>query len=140
MSELNKELAKITDFKLNIQERGILMFHLFVSYESGFSQGVGGLVLDDYIKNPNYDPSDEKSSRGERVGTAYGCEMIRQLMLTLEVDDFSDAKNKLIYILGEGEAFSFKPLGIQTLSVYGKVKTLIFSDVLDKFKLENKGG
>ncbi len=124
MSEMNfnKELAKITSFKLNISDRGILMFHIFVDYEGGYSQGVGGLVLDEY---------DKKSK--SRVGTAYGCEMIRQLMLVLGVDDFNDAKDKLIYILGEGDGLSFKPKGIQTLNVYGNVKTLIFSDIFNKF-------
>lgn len=124
MSEfkLNKELAKITSFSLSIKERGILMFNIFVSYENGCGQCVGGLVLDDY-----------NESKKIREGTAYGCEMIRQLMIVLDVDDFSDAKDKLIYVLGEGEGLSFKPKGVQTLSVYGEVKTLIFSDVFNQF-------
>ena len=121
--DLNKELAKISSFNLSIKERGILMFNLTVSYESGCCQNIGGLVLDDYNKDAK-----------QREGTAYGCEMIRQLMIVLDVDDFNDAKDKLIYVLGEGEGFSFKPKGIQTLNVYGNVKTLIFSDIFDKFQ------
>ena len=124
---MNKELAKIESFKLNISDRGILMFYIFVKYESGCSQGVGGMCLDEYDKETK-----------TRVGTAYGCEMIRQLMLTLKVDDFSDAKDKLIYVLGEGEGFSFKPLGIQTLDVYGDVKTMIFDEVYQKFAAEGE--
>ena len=129
MGDLKKKLAKISKFKLNVNDRGILMFWIDVDYEDGLSQGVGGLVLDEYLEGNN-------GSLGKRVGTAYGCEMIRQLMLTLEVDDFNDAKDKIIYILGEGEGFSFKPKGIQTLSVYGNKKSLVFDDLI--YLLENK--
>ena len=138
MDIYNRELAKIKKFHLNIKDRGILVFHIDVDYESGCSQSVGGLCLDEFVVNPCYDSGDRDSSRGERVGTAYGCEMIRQLMLTLDVNSFDDARDKLIYVLGEGEGLSFKPMGIQTLSVYGKVKTLIFDDIAEQFKLEKE--
>lgn len=123
MDELIKKLAKVNSFKLNIKYTGSLIFKLDVDYEDGLSQGLGGLVLDNY-----------NIVTGERIGTAYGCEMIRQLMLTLDVDDFNEVKNKIIYVLGEGEGFQFKAKGIETLNVYGNVKTLIFDDVREMFQ------
>jgi len=119
---MNKQLAKITKVNFNIKERGILMFHVMVDYEECGSQGVGGLCLDEYDKE-----------KKERVGTAYGCEMIRQLMITLDVDNFEEAKGNVIWVLGEGKGFSFKPLGLQSLNVHGKQKTMIFKDIYDAF-------
>jgi len=118
---MKKELAKIRKAGLEIQERGILNFWIHVDYESGCSQGVGGYALDTY--NP---------ARKEREGTAYGCEIIRQLLLCLNVNDFSEMAGKNIWVLGEGEGLSFKPKGIQRLSTdkgSDKHKAVIFEDV-----------
>lgn len=119
---MNKKLAKINKVAFNIKERGILMFHVMVSYEEGMSQGVGGMCLD------TYDAKKEK-----RIGTAYGCEMIRQLMLTFDVDNFEEAKGKIIWVIGEGEGLSFKPTGLQSLSVDKNQKTLMFEDIKKEF-------
>lgn len=120
---MEKQLAKITSATLEIKERGILNFWIFVDYEEGGAQGIGGIALDDYDK-----------SKDTRVGTAYGCEMIRRLLETLDVNDFSEMKNKIIWVYGTGTGFSFKPLGIQLLNVNGsKKKPLIFNDVYEEF-------
>ena len=47
---MNKKLAKVSKATLQLQERGILMFWIFVDYEEGCSQGIGGLCLDEYDK------------------------------------------------------------------------------------------
>lgn len=121
---MNKKLAKITSAKLEIQERGILNFWIFVDYEEGCSQGIGGICLDNWDENTK-----------SRVGTAYGCEMIRQLLLTLGVNDFSEMKGKYINVLGEGDGLSFTPKGIQALRVdKTSTKPLIFDDVYESFK------
>jgi len=120
---LNKQLAKITRASLEIKERGILNFWIHVDYEEGSSQGIGGYALD------NYD-EDKKT----RVGTAYGCEMIRQLLLTLEVNDFSQMKDKMIWVLGKGEGLGFDPKGIKTLNVNDKKgKSIIFKHIYTEF-------
>lgn len=120
---MNKQLAKISKASLEIQERGILNFWIYVDYEEGCSQGVGGIVLDEWDKE-----------KEERVGTAYGCEMIRRLLLELCVNDFSEMKGKYIWVIGEGEGFSFKPLGIQALRGDNKnSKPVMFSEVAEMF-------
>ena len=119
------KLAKVSRASLEIQERGILNFWIHVDYEEGCSQGVGGIVLDDYNKELK-----------ERVGTAGGCEVIRQLLLLFKVNDFSEMKGKYIWVVGEGEGFSFNPKGLKALHVDkpGEVKEIIFKDIFDKFK------
>jgi len=124
---MNKQLAKISKAKLEIQERGILNFWIYVDYEEGCSQGVGGIVLDEYDKKLK-----------ERVGTAYGCEMIRLMLLEIGVNDFAEMAGKHIWVIGEGEGLGFKPTGIQSLSVDNKKsKPLIFDEVAKKFITEN---
>ncbi len=121
---MNRKLAKITKAKLEIQERHILNFWIHVDYEDGFSQGVGGIALDEW--------SEDKKSR---IGTAYGCEMIRRLLIELNVDDFSEMAGKHIWVHGEGESFSFKAVGIQALSTDNKEsKAVIFSEVYKMFE------
>ena len=124
VDKMNKVLAKIKSANLEIKERGILNFWINVDYEDGCSQGIGGLALDSY-----------DNIKERRVGTAYGCEMIRRILLTIGVNDFSEMKGKIIYILGDGEGFLFKPKGIQMLNAECKdSKPLIFEDVLSEFK------
>lgn len=121
---MKKKLSKITSARLEIKDRGILGFWIFVDYEEGMSQGIGGIALDEW---------DEKKKR--RIGTAYGCEMIRRLLEVLNVNDFSEMKGKIIWVHGEGDGLSFKPKGIEPLKVDGlKKEPLIFDDVYKEFK------
>jgi hypothetical protein len=125
---MNKKLAKITGAKLEIKERGILNFWIYVDYEESGSQGIGGIALDEW---------DEAKKR--RVGTAYGCEMIRRLLEVLDVNDFSEMKDRMIWVHGEGEGLRFKPTGIEPLKVSGlKKEPLIFQDVFNEFELKNQ--
>lgn len=121
---MNKQLAKIKSAKLEIQERGVLNFWILVDYESGGSQGIGGLALDTY-------DTDKK----KRVGTAYGCEVIRRLLLALGVDDFSEMKGQIIWVLGEGDGFSFKPKGIKQLDINGGGDAVVFAEIAAEFEL-----
>jgi hypothetical protein len=126
MTDLNKKLARIKSAKLEIQERGILNFWLYVDYEDGLSQGVGGIALDTY-----------DSVLKSRVGTAYGCEVIRQLLLELQVNDFSEMADKKIWVLGEGSGLSFTPKGVQSLNVdNSESKPVIWKDILEMFEKE----
>lgn len=120
---MNKQLAKITSATLEIKERGILNFWIMVDYEEGCSQGIGGYILDEW--------NEEKQTR---VGTAFGCEVIRQLLFLLDVNDFSEMKGKMVWVLGEGTGMCFTPKGLSSLKVNGKQKTIIFDDILAEFK------
>ena len=122
---MERKLAKITSARLEIQDRHILSFWIFVDYEEMGCQGVGGMALDSYCED-----------RKGRVGTTYGCEMIRRLLMLLGVNELSEAKGKMVWVLGEGPGFSFKPLGLETLRVdskKGETKSLVFEDVYKEF-------
>ena len=119
---MNKLLAKITSANLEIQERGILNFWIIVDYEDGGSQGIGGIALDAYDEG-----------KKKRVGTAQGCEVIRRLLLALGVNDFSEMKGKIIWVIGEGLGFDFKPKGVQSLNINGHGEAVIFSEILAEF-------
>lgn len=120
---MNKQLAKVTSATLEIKNRGILSFYIHVDYEEGYTQGVGGLALDSWSK--------EKDSR---VGTAYGCEMIRQLLLFFNVNNLTEVKDFYVYVLGEGSGLSFKPRGFEHLNTSKlKSKPLIFEDIDKEF-------
>lgn len=122
--KMNKQLAKIKSAKLEIQERGVLNFWILVDYESSGSQGIGGLALDTY-------DTDKK----KRVGTAYGCEVIRRLLLALGVNDFSEMKGQIIWVLGEGDGCSFKPKGIKQLDINGGGDAVVFDEIAVEFGL-----
>ena len=125
---MDKRLAKITSAKLEIKDRGILNFCIFVEYEDGGGQGIGGLALDEW-----------NAEKKKRVGTAYGCEMIRCLLETLDVNDFSEMKGKIIWVYGEGDGLGYTPKGIEQLKVSGGDKgALIFEDVFNEFGNCNK--
>jgi len=122
---MNKQLAKISKAGLEIQERGILNFWINVDYEEGLSQGIGGISLDQYDKE-----------KEDRRGTAYGCEMIRRILLELCVNDFSEMKGKRVWIYGEGAGFGFEPKGISSLKTDNpKSKPVIFSEIAAEFGL-----
>lgn len=127
--ELKKKLARVSKATLNIQDRGCLNFWVHVDYEEGCSQGVGGIALDNYDKLLD-----------QRVGTAYGCEMIRQTLNVFNVNDFSEMKGKLIYVLGAGEGLSFQPCGFERLNIdktYKKDDVCNFKEIYEQFG-ENK--
>lgn len=91
---MEKKLAKIESASLSMQERGILTFWITVKYEDGGYQSLGGMTLDEW--------SEEKK---RRIGTTYGCEMIRRTLVELGVDDFSKMKGKHIWVYGVGKGF-----------------------------------
>lgn len=101
---MNKKLARVERASLDIKEREILNFWIHVKYEEGLNQGVGGIILDTY-----------NDITKMREGTAFGCEIIRRLLLVFNVNDFSEMKGKHIWVLGTGEGFNFEPKGIERL-------------------------
>lgn len=120
---MERKLAKISSATLNIKDRGILNFWIMVDYEDGLSQGIGGITLDEYDKE-----------KKRRVGTSYGCEMIRRALETLGVNDFSEMAGRHIWVIGEGKGIGFEVKGFAPLRVdNSKAVDFIFSDVADEF-------
>lgn len=118
------KLAKVESASLEIKERGILNFWVHVAYEDGCNQGVGGLALDTWNKDLE-----------RRVGTAYGCEMIRQLLLFFGVNNLTEAKGQVVYVVGEGVGLSFKPTGLKHLRILKGERPdyICFDEILYQF-------
>lgn len=123
-NEIFESLAKIRSAKLEIQEKGILTFYIDVKYENGWCQSLGGLVLDTWDEDKEC-----------RVGTAAGCELIRRLLLELQVNDFSEMKNKHIWVLGKNSIpGAFQPIGLRSLKVdNGDSSPIIFDDIFEEY-------
>lgn len=131
--EYSKNLAKISKARLSM-DRDILSFWIFVEYEEGGGQGIGGITLDNPKKQRQPDGTEKFI---KRQGTAYGCEVIRRLLAALGVNDFSEMKGRNIWVLGTGEGFGFEPIGIQKLrSDLGDKDPVIFDDILKEFTNE----
>src|SRR5690554_2418794 len=108
-------------------DRNILSFYIHVDYESGGSQGIGGLALDTYSHELN-----------NRIGTAYGCHMIRSVLELFGVDDLSELKGRYTYVLFPDEnSWGNLPIGIQPLVVdKGINKPFVFEDIRKMFEKE----
>ena len=122
-----KKLAKITKAGLNIKDMGILTFEIHVDFEDGWSMMIGGLALDGY---------DEEKDK--RIGTAYGCEMIRRLLLLFDVNNINEIENKIIWVYGKGEGNMFATKGISRLKVDSKESPLMFSEIYKEFYNEEE--
>ena len=90
---MNKELCNVTKVCTSYQDRRILILDVFVDLESGGSLSVFNMCLDTYDQD-----------KKQRVGTAYGCEMIRQTLDFFGVDDLSQIKNYKCYLLTDKES------------------------------------
>ena len=120
---MKKKLAKITKARLEIKDRGVLSFWILVDYEEGCSQGVGGIALDTW-----------DAVKRKRVGSAFGAEVIRQLLICTGVNDFSEMKGKYIWVLGEGEGMQFTPKGVQSLNTEkSKGMRVVWEEILKEF-------
>jgi len=123
-----KKLAKIKSASLSLQSAGVFTFWINVDYEDGLSQNVGGYALDTY-------DADKKC----RVGTAYGCEMIRRLLEEFGINDFSEMAGKYVWVIGEeGKlGFQFRPTGIKRLSCDRvDTKGVMFDEIFRDFKTD----
>lgn len=78
---MNKQLCNVTKVCTSYQDRRILILDVFVDLESGGSLSVFNMCLDTYDQD-----------KKQRVGTTYGCEMLRQTLAFFGVDDLSQIK------------------------------------------------
>lgn len=106
-SEPQRRIAKIESTDLAFHNGSILTAYLHVSYGGGLHQGIGGYGLDRYDK-----------ATKDRVGTAYGCEFIRRVLLACGVERWEDLPGRTIYViqteqqtqLGSSGALGIAPL------------------------------
>lgn len=115
---MEKKLALVKSVCLNLKDRGILTLWIELSYEDGFFQNMGGMALDTINR-----------SRMKREGTSYGCEIIRSTLDFFDVDDFSQTKDRIVYVSGEGEGLNFIPSRLDHLSVFNNKKYLDFNEI-----------
>ena len=118
-----KHLCKVTGASLNYQDRKIMVLNIFVNLEDGGSLAVFNKVLDGW---------DE--TRKHRVGSAYGCELIRQTLDFFGVSDLHEIKDYYCYVLSDKEYIlsSSDVLGIEQLGCSDKKynqKKLLKSDL-----------
>ena len=118
-----KHLCKVTEVSLGYQDRKILVLNVFVSLEDGGYLNIFGNVLDGYDK-----------TRKHRVGSAYGCELIRQTLDFFGVSDLHEIKDYYCYVLSDKELItaSWDVLGIEQLDCSDKKynqKKLLKSDL-----------
>ena len=119
----NKKLAKITrcDFSFTDTNK-ILILNIDVDYDEFGSQNICGLILDNYDKD-----------KKERVGTAFGCELIRKILDTFDCNNLQNIVGKVIYVLVDGDGLAFKPKGFERPS-FDNGKKIIYDDILKEFK------
>lgn len=115
---MHKELAKIEDTFLGIEDHGIFTAQVFVKYGSFGSQGVGGYSLDAY-----------KPEQKKRIGTAFGAEFIKRVLKVGGVDSWEKLKGRTIYVLRENEGFNSRVLGIESLPTEGNT-SFVFDDLI----------
>ena len=118
-----KHLCKVTGASLSYQDRKIMVLNLFVNLEDGGSLAVFNNVLDSWDED-----------RKHRVGSAYGCELIRQTLDFFGVSDLHEIKDYYCYVLSDKEYISSSSdvLGIQQLDCSDKKynqKKLLKSDL-----------
>ena len=106
-----KHLCKVTGASLSYQDRKIMVLNLFVNLEDGGSLAVFNNVLDSWDED-----------RKHRVGSAYGCELIRQTLDFFGVSDLHEIKDYYCYVLSDKEYISSSSdvLGIEQLGCSNK--------------------
>lgn len=93
--------GKIESTMLGTEDHGIFTFCLNVNY-GGSAQGVGLMCLDK--------PVERYSS--ERIGTAYGHDLIIRVLKTVGVDDWEQLKGKSLYVIKDEETGHYMAYGI----------------------------
>lgn len=125
---MNKLLCNIEQVKLNYQDRKIMVLEVWTDIEDGGVLNSFGMVLDTYNETIK-----------QRQGSAYGLEMIRQLLDFFGVNDLSEVKNYKCYLLTDADWVSSASdvIGLENFSFehYKHRQTqVIKKDVLNMFK------
>lgn len=112
VGNLTKQLARVEDCYMEIEDHGILTCWLSLHKEEGFHQSFGGCSLDGY---------DENLKR--RIGSASGMDWVLRLLQIFSVSRLEEIKGKMCYALYENDSELIK--GIKTLDIDGGHEFLI---------------
>lgn len=126
MTTSNKVLAKIRNAVVEIEDHSILTCWVTVDYEDGGTQGIGGYELDSYDK-----------AQKKRVGTAYGCEVIRRHLEVFGVHNFDALKGRMVWVTGEGSGFSFRPYRFESLNTEAGSGYLDYRELAEEYADES---
>lgn len=129
---MHKVLSNVKSASICLTRDVFLSFSIDVEYEDFGCQDIGHLILCN--PNPNKDTKDNSM---DRVGTAYGAEMIRRLFLFFGVTDLSKVKNQYIYVIKENDSWNSKVIGIEHVDFEvnkHKLKSIMFNEVFEEFK------
>jgi hypothetical protein len=99
--DLTKQLGCITSADIEIDDHGILTFALMFDF-GGSGQGFAGYALDAWSERDN-----------RRIGTAAGCDLIRQLMTCFRVRRFCDIKGRSAYALRDSTGHNDLIIGVE---------------------------
>ena len=92
------KLAKITKASTGF-DHGRLTIWIFVEYEEGMSQGIGGYSLDSYDK-----------ALDKRVGTAWGCDLLLRILRSFGVDSLRELEGRHCWVFPDNAGL--KPLRV----------------------------
>lgn len=87
---MKRELSKVESVKLGLDRGCFLTLWIFVQHDTTGHQGFGGIVLDSY--------DDEKD---RRIGTAAGCDYIRQILSIFKADDLNEIVGRTVWVYRE---------------------------------------
>ena len=113
------QIGKIESTMLGVEDHGILTAVLM--FDLGTSgQGTPGHALDGMVKHTRFAGKyDDGSGEHSRVGSAYGMEFIRRLLLACGVDRWEQLRGRTVFVLrDEGDPFGYIK-GIRPLPTEG---------------------
>lgn len=117
-----RELGKIKYTRLGSSNHGIFTFLLDFSF-NGMGQGFGTFCLDKY-----------NESLQEREGTAFGCDVIMNLIKFFKVESWEDIKGKEAYVLRGDKGFGGTIRGLQ--DKFNPENIFLMSDYIEKWGLK----
>ena len=123
---MEKVIAKVDSTFLGIEDHGLFIAMLTVTYGGGEFQGIGTHALDSY-----------DAEKKKRIGTAYGADYIKRILQVCGVDQWEKLKGRTIYVLKEDGTTGLgwggdKVLGIASLPTEGYYE-FIFEDLRKEF-------
>jgi hypothetical protein len=94
------ENGKIASTSLGIEDHGIFSSMIMIEF-NGSVQGFGGWALDKFSKELD-----------QRIGTAFGCQFILELLKTLEVSTWDELKGLNVRVKRESDSYDARIVAI----------------------------